>query len=137
MDTFSPKQRSEIMARIQSRGNRTTELRLIKYMRRYGIKGWRRGSKLPGKPDFVFSKSRLVVFIDGDFWHGNPRRFRLPKSNAAYWRFKILGNRKRDRKVSMELRSLGWRVVRIWESALRDPEAILAKLRLMVQSTQS
>ncbi len=120
------------MARIRSNGNRTTELRLVRVMRRYKIKGWRRGSKLSGRPDFVFPKRKLVLFVDGDFWHGNPRRFRLPKSNRAYWQKKIEANRKRDRAVNRELRQLGWRVLRIWESALRDEEAVGAKLKMLL-----
>jgi len=101
-------------------------------MRRYKIKGWRRGSKLPGKPDFVFSRSQVAVFVDGDFWHGNPRRSRLPKSNTDYWREKIRSNRARDKKINRTLKELGWRVVRIWESSLRDGEAIAARLRLLI-----
>jgi DNA mismatch endonuclease, patch repair protein len=131
-DCFSPDRRSEIMALIRSRGNRTTELRLVRIMRRYRITGWRRGSKLPGKPDFVFPRSLVAVFVDGDFWHGNPRKARLPKSNTSYWREKIRSNRARDRKINQALKALGWRVVRIWESSLRDEEAVAARLRLML-----
>ena len=131
-DCFTPKRRSEIMGLIRSRGNRTTELRLVRIMRRYKIKGWRRGSKLPGRPDFVFPQSRVAVFVDGDFWHGNPRKKRLPKSNTAYWQEKIRGNRARDKKINRTLKALGWRVVRIWESSLRDEEAVASKLRLLI-----
>jgi len=101
-------------------------------MRRYKIKGWRRGSKLPGKPDFVFPRSLVAVFVDGDFWHGNPRKKRLPKSNTSYWQEKIRGNRARDRKINRALEALGWQVVRIWESSLRDEEAVAARLRLLI-----
>ena len=132
VDSFTPKRRSEIMARIRSSGNRTTELRLVRIMRRYKVTGWRRGSRLPGKPDFVFPRSQVAVFVDGDFWHGNPRRSRLPKSNSDYWREKIRSNRARDRKINRALKELGWRVVRIWESSLRDEEAVAAKLRLLI-----
>lgn len=121
------------MSHIRSRGNRTTELRLIRIMRRYKIKGWRRGSKLPGKPDFVFPRARVAVFVDGDFWHGNPRKYRIPKSNSDYWREKIRGNQARDRQVNRLLKQLGWRVVRIWESSLRDDEAIAGRLRLLLK----
>ncbi|MCX7424495.1 MAG: very short patch repair endonuclease [Planctomycetia bacterium] len=131
-DCFTPKRRSEIMGLIRSRGNRTTELRLVRIMRRYKIKGWRRGSKLPGRPDFVFPRSQVAVFVDGDFWHGNPRKKRLPKSNTSYWQEKIRSNRARDRKINRALKALGWRVVRIWESSLRDEEAVAARLRLLL-----
>lgn len=101
-------------------------------MRRYGIAGWRRRSKLPGRPDFVFNRRKVVVFVDGDFWHGNPKKFRIPKSNSEYWEKKIAGNRKRDVQVSRELKRLGWRVIRLWESSLGDEEAIIAKLKLLL-----
>lgn len=129
-DMFTPKQRSENMSRIRSRGNKTTELRLIAIMRKYGIKGWRRGSKLPGKPDFVFPRARLAVFVDGDFWHGNPSKFRVPKSNQIYWEGKIRGNMARDLQNNQLLQQKGWRVLRIWESSLRDEESVASKLRL-------
>jgi DNA mismatch endonuclease (patch repair protein) len=88
---------------------------------------------LLGKPDFVFSKRRVAVFIDGDFWHGNPKTRRTPKSNAEYWENKIRSNRRRDKVVSRRLEAHGWRVVRIWESELRrDAEAVMAKVRLLV-----
>jgi DNA mismatch endonuclease (patch repair protein) len=127
-DCFKPEERSRIMARIRSNGNYTTELRFVRVMRNYKICGWRRGIKLPGRPDFVFAKHKVAVFIDGDFWHGNPKKFRVPKSNRAYWRKKILGNRNRDRQINRELKKLGWRVARFWESSLADEGKIIAKL---------
>ena len=120
------------MVRIRSRGNHTTELRFVRILRRYKIRGWRRGSRLVGKPDFVFSKAAVVVFIDGDFWHGNPKKKRLPKSNCDYWTKKIASNKARDRFVNRALRQEGWTVIRFWESDLRDGEAIAARLTLLL-----
>lgn len=120
------------MSRIRSNGNYSTEVRFIRMMRRYRVAGWRRRSALPGRPDFVFTRRKVAVFIDGDFWHGNPRRFRIPKSNAAYWQEKVAGNRRRDRQVNKKLKALGWRVVRIWESSLGDEEAIIGRLKLFL-----
>jgi DNA mismatch endonuclease (patch repair protein) len=131
-DCFKPEERSRIMSRIRSNGNYTTEMRFISLMRRYKVSGWRRRCKLPGRPDFVFTKRKVAVFIDGDFWHGNPMKFRLPKSNCAYWREKIAGNKTRDHKINRELRRLGWRVLRFWESSLQDEEAIVGKLKLVI-----
>jgi DNA mismatch endonuclease (patch repair protein) len=133
MDTFTRKARSQVMSRIRSSGNCTTELRLIRIMRDHSIRGWRRGSKLPGKPDFIFRGCRVVIFVDGDFWHGNPRNFRLPKSNIGYWSAKILRNRDRDKAINRELRSLGWTVVRIWESSLRNEKTVAARILRVVQ----
>jgi len=127
-DTFTTEQRSAIMSRIRSRGNVGTEVQFVRLLRKHGIRGWRRGSLLPGKPDFVFPKERIVVFIDGDFWHGNPRRFRLPKSNTTYWTQKILGNRRRDRRVNRVLKSSGWRVIRFWQSSLADEARVVRRL---------
>lgn len=131
-DMFSKAKRSRIMSNIRSTGNFTTELRFIAIMRRFKITGWRRKKKLPGKPDFVFERARVAVFIDGDFWHGNPQKFRVPKTNSEYWREKILGNRKRDQQINRDLKVLGWRVIRFWESNLRDEEAIIAKLKTLL-----
>jgi len=131
-DCFKPEQRSRIMARIRSNGNYTTELRFISLMRQYKISGWRRRSSLMGRPDFVFTRCKVAVFIDGDFWHGNPKKFRLPKSNCEYWRQKIDGNRQRDRDVNKALKQQGWRVLRIWESSLKDEEAVIAKLQMLL-----
>ncbi len=133
-DCFSPVKRSAVMSRIRSRGNFSTEYRLIQIMRRYKISGWRRKSTLPGRPDFIFRRAKLVIFVDGDFWHGNPRKYRIPKSNVAYWQQKIDGNRARDKEINRKLRRLGWRVIRIWESSLTDEEAIVAKISLYLSS---
>jgi DNA mismatch endonuclease (patch repair protein) len=131
-DCFNPEKRSRVMSRIRSHGNYTTELRFIRIMRAYKIAGWRRRSKLLGRPDFVFTRQKVAVFIDGDFWHGNPKKFRLPKSNCDYWQQKIEGNRARDRAVNKALKQEGWRVLRIWESSLKDEEAVISRLQMLL-----
>lgn len=132
-DCYTSAERSYVMSRIRSRGNRTTELRFLRYCRRFGIRGWKRGSKMFGRPDFVFYHAQVAVFVDGDFWHGNPKKYRVPKSNQEYWEEKIESNRRRDRLVNRTLKSQGWRVFRVWESELkRDIEAVMAKLRVLV-----
>ncbi|NJL26105.1 MAG: hypothetical protein HC902_13685 [Calothrix sp. SM1_5_4] len=77
-DTLTKKKRSAVMAAIRSRYNRSTELTLIAIMRENEIKGWRRGRPLPGRPDFVFPRQRLAVFVDGCFWHGCRWHCRMP-----------------------------------------------------------
>jgi DNA mismatch endonuclease (patch repair protein) len=71
------------------------------------------------RPDFIFPKHRLAVFVDGCFWHGCPGHGTQPKGNAAFWKRKLTGNQARDRRVNRALRSAGWRVVRIWECTLK------------------
>ncbi|OQY29761.1 MAG: very short patch repair endonuclease [Candidatus Cloacimonetes bacterium 4572_55] len=103
------------MRAVKSRGNKSTELKLIELFKKHGIKGWRRNYKLFGKPDFVFPKVRIVIFADGCFWHGHDCRNTKPKDNAEYWEKKIQRNRKRDAQVTERLTSKGWLVFRIWE----------------------
>jgi len=83
------------------------------------------------KPDFVFPKSKLAVFVDGCFWHGCPRHFIRPRGNAAFWRKKIAANKARDRLVNRTLRRQGWKVLRIWEHELvgRNERRLLRRLR--------
>ena len=117
-DVFSKSKRSEVMARIRSRGNQATELALAKLFRRHKITGWRRNQKVFGKPDFIFPKHKLAVFVDGCFWHGCPKHGTQPKGNAAFWRKKISRNQTRDKLVNRTLRRARWRVIRIWEHEL-------------------
>lgn len=128
-DVFDRAERSSIMARVRSHGNRSTEIRLIKLMRNSGIVGWRRRIPLFGKPDFVFRRERVVVFVDGCFWHGCPVCGETPASNRHYWPAKIARNRKRDRVVTRSLRARGWKVIRVWECELRNPDQVIARLR--------
>ena len=122
-DFLTAPERSALMSLIRGKGNASTELRLIGYLRAAGLKGWRRGSRLPGRPDLVFAAARLAVFVDGCFWHGCPAHHRLPATRRAFWRGKVRANRARDRRVDRELRARGWRVLRIWEHALRARSA--------------
>ena len=127
-DVFTMEKRSKVMAAIRSTGNRNTELRLIAIMRLYGIKGWRRKSKLPGKPDFVFQRERLAVFVDGCFWHGCRWHCRMPKSRTDFWEAKITRNKARDKEVRRLLAVRGWKICRIWEHALANPDKVADKL---------
>lgn len=119
-DIYSSEKRSELMSKVKSRGNVSTEIALIKIFRTKKIKGWRRGSLLPGKPDFVFPKLKIAVFADGCFWHGYGCKKRIPKSNQVFWENKITQNRKRDKMVNKRLIQLGWKVIRIWECKIKE-----------------
>ena len=128
-DVFSLKKRSQVMAAIRSDGNKDTELKLAAIFRKSGIRGWLRHQQLPGRPDFLFRRERLAVFVDGCFWHGCPQHGRSPQSNRAYWSNKLHKNRMRDRIVTQELRCCGWQVLRLWEHALRVPEQVSSRCR--------
>ena len=108
------------MAAIRSKGNKDTELKLAAIFRAAEIKGWRRHASLPGRPDFVFPRHRLAVFVDGCFWHGCPKHGRNPSSNRNYWLPKLLRNKQRDMQVKRALTKRGWKVLRLWEHDLAD-----------------
>ena len=128
------------MSRIRSRGNKDTELALARLFRAHGITGWRRQVQIRNsefviqnfkvRPDFVFPKLRLAVFVDGCFWHACPQHATKPRNNAAFWRRKLAANKARDRLVTRALRQRGWRVLRIWEHELARKQAphLLRKL---------
>jgi DNA mismatch endonuclease, patch repair protein len=118
-DVYSKGKRSEVMSCIRSRGNRATELALAKLFRANHITGWLRHQPVFGKPDFVFRKLRIALFVDGCFWHSCPQHATKPKNNAAFWQKKLAANRARDLLVNRTLRKAGWRVLRIWEHELR------------------
>ncbi len=130
-DVFSVRKRSEIMARVLGSGNVATELRFAQFMRKHRLTGWRRGQRLFGSPDFVFRKQRVVVFVDGCFWHNCPRHGSQPVSNPLFWQKKLDRNRTRDRTVTRTLRQRGWTVLRVWQHELtRNNEAkLLARVR--------
>src|SRR5262245_35438514 len=115
-DTVSQLVRSATMRAVKSQGVKSTERRLRAAMVSRRLKGWRMyASELPGKPDFVFLKERLAVFVDGCFWHGCPKCYRRPHSNQKYWDGKVTYNIERDRRNRARLKRDGWRVIRIWE----------------------
>jgi len=119
------------MRAVKSKGNRTTELKLIEIFRARGIKGWRRNYRLLGKPDFVFPRYKVVVFTDGCFWHGHDCRNTKPVTNVDYWQPKLERNAERDREITNELTRRGWLVIRIWECEIKKGQ--LDKLLILEQ----
>lgn len=117
------------MAAIKSKGNKETELKMVAIFRAAGISGWRRNQKCLGKPDFVFRKSRIAVFVDGCFWHGCKKHCRMPSDNREFWRLKIERNMARDRLVSRSLKLHGWRVLRIWAHSLKASDRVADRVR--------
>jgi len=128
-DIFSAARRSFVMSKILGRGNQATEMKLVIFMRRHRVGGWRRKQRLFGAPDFVFSDAKLIVFVDGCFWHHCPKHGRVPDGNRQYWISKLARNKARDRLVNCQLRSRGWRVLRIWQHELKNETRVIGRLR--------
>ena len=119
MDIFTKSKRSEVMSRIRSKENESTELKVLALLKEFGITGWRRDYALFGRPDITFPKLKVAIFVDGCFWHGCSLCWKKPKSNKKFWIQKIEKNRKRDKKVTRQLRLKGWSVIRIKECRLK------------------
>jgi DNA mismatch endonuclease (patch repair protein) len=131
MDILSEEERRRRMQSVRSKGNRSTEWKFRSALMRRGISGWKLHVRsIPGVPDFFFPESNLVVFIDGCFWHGCPKcRRPLPQTNQTYWANKLKSNMTRARRISRDLRSEGFTVVRIWEHELRSQRSLEKLLR--------
>lgn len=114
VDKFDKETRSRIMSRIRSK-NTKIEVALRKKLWEMGLKGFRIHYNLPGKPDIVYTRKKLVIFIDGDFWHGyNWKKLgKIPPKK--YWQEKIQKNIDRAKKYNRKLRREGWTVLRFWE----------------------
>lgn len=130
-DVFDGKKRSEIMKKVRSRNNKSTELKLIQVFRENSIKGWRRGYPVKGHPDFVFLDKKIAVFVDGCFWHGHDCRNTRPADNADYWTKKRERNMKHDKEITELFEKRGWRVIRIWECELKkkNRDLLMDKIR--------
>jgi len=118
MDNLTEEQRHKNMRNIKSSGT-TPERLVMRELRKRKIYFAKNVSKIIGKPDIVFRRKKIIVFIDSDFWHGNPERFTMPKTNTDYWRTKIKRNKERDSQVTTELQSQGWTVIRLWEHDIK------------------
>jgi len=123
------------MASVKSRNAKSTEINFISLLKEKGIAGWRRNSPLMGKPDFVFSRFKIAVFLDGCFWHGCPSHCRMPSSNVNYWNTKIEKNKIRDREITKRLKMKGWQVIRIWEHEIKAGK-LNRKLRIIKNAQQ-
>ncbi len=133
-DVFSTEKRSQIMSRVRSKKNGSTELKLIKYFDELSIHGWKRNYQVVGHPDFVFLNKRIAVFVDGCFWHGHDCRNTRPSSNQEYWEKKRSRNIEHDRQVTKRFEERGWTVIRIWECELKkkNRDALIRKLEPII-----
>ena len=120
VDIVNSKTRSRMMSGIGT-ANTKPEVTVRKLLFAQGFRYRLHRKDLPGKPDLVLPKYEVAVFVHGCFWHCHEcHLFKWPKSNATFWRKKILGNRQRDARNVKELRALGWDVMTVWECAVRS-----------------
>lgn len=135
VDTVTAAKRSEVMAKVGSKDTRP-ELIVRRGLHARGFRYRLHDAKLPGKPDLVFPRYKAVIFVNGCFWHGHDcGLYRFPKSNTEYWTRKISGNVTRDREHIKRLRELGWRVLNIWECALKGKARLQSDEILHAAST--
>ena len=138
MDNLTPAQRRRNMQNIRSTGTKP-EVFIAKSLKLKKIYFSQNVKTIFGKPDFVFRKKRVIVFVDSDFWHGHPKRCRMPKSNKKYWNNKIKSNKERDRKVNKRLREQRWVVIRLWEHDIKTnlDGCIIKILKALSSSTNN
>ena len=129
MDTFTPAGRSAVMKRVHSKDTRP-EMAVRSLVHGMGFRYALHRRDLPGNPDLVFPARDRVIFVHGCFWHGHSCRAgrNRPSSNTAYWTAKLERNCNRDAANLRRLRSLGWRVLVIWECELKNPARLRARI---------
>jgi DNA mismatch endonuclease, patch repair protein len=130
VDSVSPEERSEIMARVRSKNSRP-EMAIRKLVFALGYRYRLHARTLPGCPDLVFRPKRKVIFVHGCFWHRHTRcaLARMPKSNIDFWTTKLEGNHNRDARNRRALVREGWKVLTIWECELKNKALLEARIR--------
>lgn len=133
---YTTKQRSKTMSKIRGK-NSIPELLLRKALWAKHIRFRIHRKDLPGKPDLVIEKYRLVIFVDGDFWHGYQWHISKPKTNQNFWLPKIERNMQRDRFVNECLAEMGYTVMRFWEHEVRTKlKACVNQVMLYIESAK-
>lgn len=123
-----PKTRSQLMASVRQRDTEP-EQHLRRALWAAGCR-YRKQAALPGRPDLAFPGARLLVFVDGCYWHGCPHHYSSPASNRPFWIEKLQANAERDQRKDAELIALGWRVLHVWECEVkRALPAVVARVR--------
>ncbi|CAA6800907.1 MAG: Very-short-patch mismatch repair endonuclease (G-T specific) [uncultured Thiotrichaceae bacterium] len=119
VDIVSKKKRSEMMSGIKSKDTKP-EILIRKALFARGFRYRIHDKKLPGKPDLVLAKYRVVIFVHGCFWHGHDcHLFKVPQTRTEFWLKKINSNKVRDQDVIQQLLACGWRVLVVWECSIR------------------
>lgn len=131
MDRLTSRQRSEVMSKIKGT-NTTPELRVRRALHAMGYRFRLHRKDLPGKPDIVFPKHRLCLFVHGCFWHQHEgcRRANFPETNREFWTNKFEQNRKRDESIASMLVQAGWKVCVIWECQTKEENTLSSVIAL-------
>jgi DNA mismatch endonuclease, patch repair protein len=131
-DIFTKQKRSEIMSHISGKETKP-EVLVRKYLFSKGFRFRKNVKKLPGKPDIVLPKYKIVIFIHGCFWHGHLCHYGiLPQSNREFWQDKIDGNKRRDERNNEDLIKMGWHVIVIWQCEIKNKEISNIRLKEVV-----
>lgn len=136
MDVFTKEKRSEVMSRIRSK-NTEIELKLRKAIRGSRLNGYKLNYPMLGTPDVVFTRYKVAIFCDGEFWHG--KYYSKKKHNYnKYWTDKIKRNMERDGQVNRKLRRAGWSVIRLWESDIqKNIDVCMHRINLALRKRSS
>lgn len=137
-DIVDTKRRSEMMARIRGRDT-APELAVRRVAHRMGLRFRLHRRDLPGRPDLVFPKHRLVVFVHGCFWHRHEGCWKssTPKSRTSFWIEKFAANVDRDLRQQAALKALGWRVLVIWQCETKDEAAVEGRLAALTKRART
>jgi DNA mismatch endonuclease (patch repair protein) len=132
-DVMTSEQRSRCMSNIKGK-NTKPELRLRKALWAKGLR-YRLHATMIGRPDVIFPRQRLAIFVDGCFWHGCPIHGTNPVTNSDFWEIKIKGNIERDRRITTQLTIDGWMVIRVWEHEIKEcPDKVTDKIINLLRS---
>ena len=128
-DVFSKEKRSWIMSRVKGRDTKP-EILVRSFVHRMGFRFRVQRRDLPGNPDIVLPRHGKVILVHGCFWHGHKRcpRSKRPTTNKGFWNKKLDRNIERDKQFRRMLRSMGWKVLVVWQCETRKPEKLLGKL---------
>ena len=131
-DVHTPQQRRYNMQQIRAK-NTKPEMLVRKFLHANGFRYSLHNKKLPGKPDIVLTKYKTIIFIHGCFWHGhkNCKYFVVPKTRTKWWLNKIKLNKANDEKAVKELKKDGWKVIVVWECALKPAKQETALIRIL------
>jgi DNA mismatch endonuclease (patch repair protein) len=129
MDTLSRRERSERMGRVKSKDTKP-ELVVRRLVYGLGFKYRLHASRMPGKPDLVFTRLKSIIFVHGCFWHRHSgcALCRMPKSRLEFWEPKLEENRRRDSRNQRKLRRDGWRLLVIWECQLANQDRVKSRI---------